>query len=312
MHRLGLTARPPNLAMPKPPSAPPASHVASAIAAGRGGAAQPKPAAAGQPKTALAPHVAATVAAGRGGASLQRMDDRRRRVGVPPSAEVKIGKGAKYTSESNYRDRKILKQQGREHVSPDLVEKTLKKASGGAEQVSLVLRIAGGDPIVVAPGAGSDEHAHFFSVPFSRHNHEIDTSSNDAEVRQLSTAYDLCLKDFLTHQYTESTEPRLHHVALVGPWGPCDGCKERIRAFKSHWQQAAAENNCSARLVLTYFYRYEARGISRQGETYYGYYEALRGDDLRLPELGAKKVRAPQDIYWYRSTGSSFDFEGWD
>ncbi|HEX4955286.1 MAG TPA: hypothetical protein VF017_18000 [Thermoanaerobaculia bacterium] len=229
-------------------------------------------------------------------------------VGVPPSQGSKVGGGKKYSSLSDYTNRKKGKQQTREHVPSGLISGTLANAWGGAERVSVVIQIADEETVTLGPGEGSMDHARHFQVPFTQHNHEIDTSANDGEVAQLSHAYGLCVADFRSHQNNPPETSRQHQIALVGPWGPCDGCKERIRAFKAKWQEKATKHRCSASLVLTYFYRYEGRSIERQGETFYGYVEALTGKDLNLDQLGKKSDKAPKDTYYYRSTGKTLEF----
>ncbi len=231
-------------------------------------------------------------------------------IGTPPSQGGKVGGGKKYSSLSNYTNRKREKQGTRTHVPYSQVEKVARSAKGNPSQVALVVNITGAEPVILGPGKGSMDHAQYFQVPFSQHNHEIDTSQNDGEVAQLSHAYGLCLADFADHEQNPPDSARVHEIALVGPWGPCDGCKERIRAFKAKWLEQATANRCSARLVMTYFYRYEG-STQRSETTYYGYFEALVGEDDKLKELPVMSgSTGPKGTYFYRSTGKTFDFTG--
>jgi hypothetical protein len=220
-------------------------------------------------------------------------------LGVPPSARAKIGEGRKYATVEDYQQVKSLKQTTRNHVPLNVVKSTLKSTHGGAENVELVLKLADGDKQVFKRDKCVSTYSDLFSTPFSAHDHEIDVSKGDGEVRVLSMAYAKCEEDLKTHR--DSKAVRVHQIGLVGPYGPCDGCKERIKKFKAEWLKLAASANCSASLVVTYFYRHGAEPF-RSGSTLYGNLDAQQGEEASLPQLSS----TPKGSYWYRSSEASY------
>ena len=62
-------------------------------------------------------------------------------------------------------------------------------------------------------------------------------------------------------------------MALVGPYGPCNGCKKRIAKFVELWGKAATKlmkTGVTAKLTVTYKYQNEPQTARSQ---YYGYEE---------------------------------------
>jgi len=233
----------------------------------------------------------------------------RHRLGVPPSSQDKIGTGKKYSSPTVYTNTKRDKQTQREHVPLDLVWTPFSKVSEHAEasDVELVLQIGDGEVQHLQKGEGNPGmYRSLFKTPFSSHNHEIDVSKGDGEVDVLPEAFRQCKEDLDDHPNTG--EGRRHLVALLGPYGPCDGCKERIKKFKSEWQRAAVGANCAASLVFTYFYR-RPNSDQRQATTTYGYNEALEGNEDGLPQFGVRKkptTYVKEGRYYYRSTSAHY------
>lgn len=186
-------------------------------------------------------------------------------LGVPPSKLTKIG--LKYADYDDYVARKKIKQANIAPVAESDVHETLKAATGGASEVSAQVIVDGRAKTTKT----STTHKDLFSVPFTEHhNHEITDSQNDGEVAALSGALDVLIKDL-----KETTSNHQHKLALVGPYGACDGCKDRIKKFKQRWldekQKARAAN---ATLLITYFYRNVAAKAEIRPKTMYGWKEA--------------------------------------
>ncbi len=218
--------------------------------------------------------------------------------GVPPSTVIKIGPGKKYKDISDYIRAKQSRQQAGTHIEVDSIKSWLKRASGSPSNASVVILLPDSGPIHYDQGNCIHTYDNLFSIPFLIHNHEIDESKNDGEVGVLSSAYAACMNDFQGHE----GGTRIHRIALIGPFGACDGCKVRIKKFKSEWLLLAHRAKCSAELVITYFYRHEA-DLYRNKSTQYGYFEAQKGRMEKLKSLGNG---APEKEYWYRSTWGQY------
>ena len=129
-----------------------------------------------------------------------------------------------------------------------------------------------------------------FYRPFSQTSQEITSSEHDTETRLLTSALATCRLNSQITQFDE--EGHVYELALVGPHGPCDGCKDRLRAFKVQWKQLFQGAPGSRRLVITYFYT-QKKSLQRSETSVYGWDEALE------KKLNPKQKDSP--TYYYRS-----------
>lgn len=114
---------------------------------------------------------------------------------------------------------------------------------------------------VAIQAAESDDHG--FALANCSHDQkkecEHSVSDEDAEVLLLSAALDTVL----------SSKNDLIQIMLCGPYGPCNGCKDRIQRFVTLWQKDAPKKQ---RLVVYYLYAnvdHRTRGKTRI-QTVYG------------------------------------------
>jgi hypothetical protein len=141
-----------------------------------------------------------------------------------------------------------------------------KLVSHDPQDVSLLIRIDGKkvDPAPVDADIRRD-----ISTPDA--SSEVTTTTGDGEVSPLI----LTLSAFVAYLETADNQAAQHHftVALVGPYGPCNGCKKRLTKFVQLWSQKATElmaNGVNAKLTITYKY---AKKPQVQRDQYYGYEE---------------------------------------
>ena len=147
-------------------------------------------------------------------------------------------------------------------------------ATGGASEVGAKLFINGQPQVVTRVKPKPKEkvpHEDTFSIPYGTHNHEIDKSSGDGEVVVLAKALEILINDLKTQGAHQ------HKLALVGPYGACDGCKDRIRSFKQQWNKAKTEANTAGSLLITYFYRNEAAPGPDRKDSQYGWHQSRQG-----------------------------------
>lgn len=204
-------------------------------------------------------------------------------VGAPPQLAPEI-----YDSEA-YFARKRATQGQKTHIAVSKVEDEIekKKKSVDAKNVTTLLFINGQKQTL--PNTAQGEQT--FSTPFSQgSNAEIYASSGDAEVKPLTKAMACCKADLETNR--ESTARRVYELALIGPYGACDGCKDRIRAFKAQWKQLKAGSRGERVLVITYFYTHISESF-RSNTSLYGWKE----------EQSAKTSNLT--TYYYRSYNAS-------
>jgi hypothetical protein len=105
---------------------------------------------------------------------------------------------------------------------------------------------------------GQDNHyVAVFRQPAGKHT-EHAISEDDGEVQKLSAALVLFESDFRDFN-PETRNTVRHELALVGPYGACDGCKDRIRLFKNIWRELSREfkqrYGLYAELIVSYVYR---------------------------------------------------------
>lgn len=88
--------------------------------------------------------------------------------------------------------------------------------------------------------------------PAQKHVEHV-VSDEDAEVRPLSAALGCFEADMIDSGARQNIT---HRMALIGPYGACDGCKDRIRLFKNLWREMARQYRpgMATNLVVTYFY----------------------------------------------------------
>ena len=243
-----------------------------------------------------------------GYAMMEEVRDESEFIGVAPSVRTPT------LDISTYLNRKAQNQQLKQHVPYGMVKAAFKKTSGGPPDVKVKLQLKTGKSGLIAkvpPRLKTDSTFIGFrealSTPFSQHNHEeILNSGEDGEVDVLATALYHCHTDL----HRERTERRQHLLAILGPFGPCDGCKDRIKAFKAEWRRIAREAGTSGDLTITYFYRHPS-GLFRSESTLYGYNEAQRGEDPKLPGLGPiSGSTAEEGEYWYRTHNTQWTDDG--
>jgi len=184
-----------------------------------------------------------------------------RMLGVPPS---KIGKiGLKYANYDDYVAKKTQKQLGTTHVAidDDISARLGASKSSGASDVSVKVFVNTAEKWAVP----SNTYKNELATPFNAHNHEITESKNDGEVRPLSGALDMFVADF------KKATAHNHKIAIVGRYGACDGCKERIRKFKEIWRREKGQ--LTGTLTVTYFYLEYAAEYDRT-KSRYGWREA--------------------------------------
>ena len=204
--------------------------------------------------------------------SKTKKDDKTHLLGVPMSKQEKIG--LKYANSDEYVARKMRRQGQIRHISARGVESMIVGATGGASEVGAKLFINGQPQVITRVKPKPKEklpHEDTFSIPYGTHNHEIDKSSGDGEVVVLAKALELLVNDLKTQGAHQ------HKLALVGPYGACDGCKDRIRSFKQQWNKAKTEANTAGSLLITYFYRNEAAPGPDRKDSQYGWHQSRQG-----------------------------------
>ncbi len=141
-----------------------------------------------------------------------------------------------------------------------------KLISHDPEDVSLLAKIDGGK---VKSEPLDDTINNSITTPDN--SSEVTTTVGDGEVASLAST----LSDFVAFLKKPENQTSQHHftVALVGPYGPCNGCKKRIIKFVELWQDNAKtymRTNVNASLTITYKYANRPQKMRNQ---YYGYPE---------------------------------------
>lgn len=203
-------------------------------------------------------------------------------LGAPPKIAPEI-----YDTEA-YFERKQLKQFEKTHINLSRVEALIeqKKISKEASDVTAVLFISEAKQTLP-----SIEGSQTFAKPFQQTNPEIVSSSGDGEVKPLTQALEKCKTDLNTNRQSQAA--RNYELALVGPYGACDGCKDRLRAFKTEWRELAKQSAGVRNLTITYFYT-NTKEPFRQGKTLYGWNEQLEG------------TTSEETPYYYRSLNATY------
>jgi hypothetical protein len=92
---------------------------------------------------------------------------------------------------------------------------------------------------------------------------EMYFSRGDAEASLLPAAEDMLFPQIDLVAGDESDAPVQHHmVTLVGPYGPCNGCRTRMELFRQRWMIKARESRRRLKLTLSYYY---ANGFKTYG-----------------------------------------------
>lgn len=95
-------------------------------------------------------------------------------------------------------------------------------------------------------------------------------SRNDGEARILPQAERILFHAIDQVAWDGRDEPEHHHMlTLVGPFGPCEGCRMRMELFRQRWINKAKERDTcrKLRLTLSYIYYYSAGTTGERGFT---------------------------------------------
>jgi hypothetical protein len=114
---------------------------------------------------------------------------------------------------------------------------------------------------------------------------QVTSTTDDGEVPELKKA----LKSFIAYMATARQPRERFTLALSGPYGPCNGCKQRIQRFLALWQGKVRELlavGVQAELIVTYQYS-NAPQVMR--DNYYGWREDER---LRSPYFHTEVANA--------------------
>jgi hypothetical protein len=223
-----------------------------------------------------------------------------RATGLPPFLAPEI------YSAQHYFQQKREKQQNKTHINVSKMEIEERliaiRDSTDAGDVSVHLYIDN----TVQNLPQQTPNANPFEHPFEQTNEEITNSAHDAEVQLLAKALAACR----THHQTHGQDQQQHtyELALVGPHGACDGCKDRLRAFKTQWRNLVRNAVGPRSLVITYFYT-TAPALYRTPKSLYGWHE---GQDARMeyqikkqPKQKSKKGGTGHFTYYYRSMNAA-------
>ena len=176
------------------------------------------------------------------------------------------------------------------------VEKRLEAIQGSTDAANVRLFLYINGTLQLEVSSAIDEpprHGNPFYNPFNLSTQEATISEHDTETRLLTNALAACRSNSQATEWEE--EAHTYELALVGPHGACDGCKDRLRAFKVQWRQLFQRAHGARRLVITYFYT-QKKSIQRSGTTVYGWDEALE------KKLDPKQKDSA--TYYYRSMNS--------
>lgn len=220
-------------------------------------------------------------------------------IGVPPSLKTEV-----YLPNS-YLSHKKTRQQQRRHIDVEKGEIENRiveiRDDKDATNVTAYLYIDGALTQLREP----TNNVNPFGRPFGQSSPEITASEHDSEARLLNKVLETCRNDFAGSQYDE--DEHTYELALVGPHGACDGCKDRLRLFKQQWKLLMEPAQGPRSLVITYFYTQET-SKQRSNTTRYGWTEALVGEVEFTPKKTVqerkkgKNVSGTQKVsYSYRS-----------
>lgn len=328
---LGRTVQPkvPGAPAARPPE--PAAHVRAAIQTHvvqtrRGGPPAALPGPAAHVQRALA--TAATPARPAGAATVQ---PRARAGGVVQRARSELSLPSN-KSEKPPGFRSDLKQQQLGQIIADSPARTQ------ANEVTAVVRIkvAGEDypyhESVLTDTAHPEEpymhgpsHIHVSDLDLAK----LHYSRNDAEASLLPQAEAICQNYTF---FTGDENAVWHHmVTLIGPYGPCDGCRMRMDLFRLQWLDLAREPGKAGikmRLTLAYYYAVPSdrattgkRVIKKEDlskyrkikdklpkdfKTVYGVQSAERDLIEREYWSESKNVEVKQPVYWYKTEATNF------
>lgn len=236
---------------------------------------------------------------GRAKALLKQQKKNPTRVpGLPPSLETQVYSPSTYYSEKKIRQGQKTHIARSEEIESKLVE---IRDDNDAKNVTAYLYI---DDILTQLRE-PNTRVNPFGKPFDPDSLEITTSEHDAEALLLHKVLETYRKHFQTSQYDE--DQYSYQLALVGPHGACDGCKDRLRLFKQQWQQLMQTALGPRTLVITYFYTHGS-SQQRKNTTRYGWNEELYTSFTFTPEKtredrkNKKKSGGPKNLtYYYRS-----------
>ena len=257
-----------------------------------------------QRKTAVAPPVykpapvqtkgaavqrAARPAPPKASAVIQRMEDpntTQHFPGRPPSSRNRDAR-------HHYSQQKVNRQGQLNHIDHRGIADTEFHRVIGSTDAKAVRVIVYVDNQERQP-AGNQEFVDLFKHPAQKHVEHV-VSDEDAEVTPLSSAL-ACFENDLIE--SGARQNITHRLALIGPYGACDGCKDRIRLFKNLWREMARRYRpgMATNLIVTYFYH--KVDTQHRSVTNYDLAEA-RGQRM-------KKGEAKQS---YRNEESQY---GWD
>ena len=151
----------------------------------------------------------------------------------------------------HYAQQKGNRQRQLQHIDHRCIGNNVFNDIAGSTDAKAVTTMVFIDNRQVQP-QGNTEFLDLFKHPAQKHLEHV-VSDEDAEVAPLSSAL-ACLE---TDMIDSGGRPSItHRLALIGPYGACDGCKDRIRLFKNLWREMARRYRpgMATNLIVTYFY----------------------------------------------------------
>lgn len=180
-------------------------------------------------------------------AVIQRMEDPRTTQhypGRPPSSR-------KQDARHHYAHQKGQRQQQMQHIDRRLIDNDEFNRIAASTDAKAVTTMVFIDNRQAQPQANA-EFVDLFKHPAQKHIEHV-VSDEDAEVTPLSSALACFETDMIG---SDGRQNITHRLALIGPYGACDGCKDRIRLFKNLWREMARQYRpgMATNLIVTYFY----------------------------------------------------------
>ena len=197
-----------------------------------------------------------------------------------------------------------------------------------ANQVLITVRITIGGTVeleeLLTTSDGAPQEPYISGPP---HIHGLEyaqyvLSGGDAEATLLPLAEERCF-GFLggdAEAENPKEDPEIHHVVtLIGPFGPCEGCRQRMETFRRQWLELAQPSPNKQRLTLSYYYRntyaiysgtrtvdeeilqsgkYSKKGLPMEFQMYYGVRDEHFAD--------YKPDRKNYTIFWYQTTAQNY------
>lgn len=183
----------------------------------------------------------------RPGAVIQRMDD-------PSITQHLVGRAPSSRNQQprhHFSQQKVARQKQMTHIDIGFIpDDELNRIVGSEDPTAVNMRVFVDNEL--RDPKPSAEFAELLQHPAQKHIEHV-VSNEDAEVMPLSSALAHFEADMID---SEGRQAILHRLALIGPYGACDGCKDRLRLFKNLWREMARQYRpgLATNLVVTYFY----------------------------------------------------------